>query len=256
MGEFHAGLRELYEGHGRTSLAFRSGLIGFDLVAVGYFLVSATLPPAPWMRLVDLAIGLPILFDLLARTWLASDRRAFLLRVDTAIDLMVVLSLAVTVLGANLTFLRVFRALRLLRSYELVRELRDTFGFFRQNAEVVQSSINLVVFIFVISSLVFVLQHETNPDIGNWVDALYFTVTTLTTTGFGDITLQGTGGRLLAVAIMVVGVSLFLRLLQTLFRPDKVEHECPDCGLVRHDRDAVHCKHCGRVLHIVDEGEP
>ena len=53
--------------------------------------------------------------------------------------------------------------------------------------------------------------------------ALYFTVTTLTTTGFGDITLRGDIGRLLAVVIMVLGVVLFLKLLQAVFRPAKVE---------------------------------
>jgi voltage-gated potassium channel len=94
-----------------------------------------------------------------------------------------------------------------------------------------------------------------NPSIENYVDALYFTVATLTTTGFGDITLEGDSGRLLAIVIMVFGVALFLRLVQTIFRPQKVRYECPDCGLNRHEPDAVHCKHCGRVLHIETEGE-
>ena len=97
-------------------------------------------------------------------------------------------------------------------------------------------------------------ENTTNPQIQTYVDALYFTITTLTTTGFGDITLQGPGGRVLAIIIMVVGVGLFLRLLQAVFRPNKVRFDCPDCGLLVHESDAVHCKHCGRVLHIETEG--
>jgi voltage-gated potassium channel len=99
-----------------------------------------------------------------------------------------------------------------------------------------------------------VTQNDINPEIRTYIDALYFTVTTLTTTGFGDVTLIGPGGRLLAIVIMVAGVSLFLRLLQALFRPHKIQFKCPDCGLLLHDADAVHCKHCGRVLPIEDEG--
>jgi hypothetical protein len=57
------------------------------------------------------------------------------------------------------------------------------------------------------------------PKITNFVDTLYFTVTTFSTTGFGDITLVGTHGRLLSVAMMFVGISLFLRLAQAVFRP-------------------------------------
>jgi voltage-gated potassium channel len=39
-----------------------------------------------------------------------------------------------------------------------------------------------------------------------------------------------------------------------LFRPTKVRYECPKCGLSLHDADAVHCKHCGEVVHIDTEG--
>jgi voltage-gated potassium channel len=35
----------------------------------------------------------------------------------------------------------------------------------------------------------------------------------------------------------------------------KVRYTCPDCGLNRHDPDAVHCKHCGRTINIATEGE-
>jgi voltage-gated potassium channel len=104
------------------------------------------------------------------------------------------------------------------------------------------------------TAIVYETQHYTNPQISNYADALYFTVTALTTTGFGDIVLQGTAGRMIAVIIMIFGVSLFLRLVQVMLRPQKVEFKCPDCGLMRHDYDAVHCKACGRVLNIENEG--
>jgi voltage-gated potassium channel len=79
-------------------------------------------------------------------------------------------------------------------------------------------------------------------------------VTSLTTTGYGDITLPGPTGRLISVAVMIFGVTLFLRLAQVLFRPPKIRFPCPTCGLQRHDTDAVHCKACGTRLAIPDEG--
>ena len=154
----------------------------------------------------------------------------------------------------NFAFLRVLRALRLFRSYQMVDRLQRDFPFFRRNQEIVLSAVNLLVFMLIMTALVFETQIGRNPDINNYADALYFTVTTLTTTGFGDITLRGTSGRLLAVLIMIFGVSLFIRLAQTVFRPNKVHYDCPECGLSRHDADAVHCKHCGEVLNIPTEG--
>ncbi|MTV28468.1 two pore domain potassium channel family protein, partial [Nitriliruptoraceae bacterium ZYF776] len=169
-------------------------------------------------------------------------------------DLAVIASLFLPAFVDNLGFLRVMRSLRLLRSYHLLRDLRAGSAWFRRYEDVIQRTLNLGIFIFVITSLVYVTQNHVNPGIGTYVDALYFTITTLTTTGFGDITLVGPGGRLLAVVIMVVGVALFLRLLQAVFRPNKVRYECPDCALQMHDADAVHCKHCGRVLPIPSDG--
>ena len=61
-------------------------------------------------------------------------------------------------------------------------------------------------------------------------------------------------GRLLSVGIMVVGVGLFLQLVRAIFSPAKVKHKCPECGLTKHDVDAIHCKHCGHDLKIETEG--
>ena len=92
------------------------------------------------------------------------------------------------------------------------------------------------------------------PDNPQLCGRAVFTVAALTTTGFGDITLTGTLGHLIAVVIMICGVTLFLRLIQVLLQPNKVRYTCPACGLKRHDRDAVHCKACGTILNIPDEG--
>ena len=111
-----------------------------------------------------------------------------------------------------------------------------------------------MVFIFVISAFVYVDQVGDNKAIRNYLDAIYFTVTTLTTTGFGDVTLIGLHGRIMSIIIMVVGVGLFVRFAQAMFRPNKIHVECSSCGLYRHDRDAIHCKHCGSIIHHATEG--
>ncbi|MBF0251487.1 MAG: potassium channel family protein [Alphaproteobacteria bacterium] len=243
--------------HGKTPAArrFRYGLVAFDLVTISFFIVTSFAHHAPWLIPIDVAIGGVLLLDLFARVWIARDRLKFFLTVHTLVDVIVILTLLLPLFLQNMAFLRILRALRLLRSYHVLRDLRDEFTFFAAHEEVIQSVVNLFVFIFFITALVYVFQADVNEDINSYLDALYFTVTTLTTTGFGDITLHGDSGHILSVVIMVVGVSLFLRLVQTIFRPAKVRHECSACGLNRHDPDAVHCKHCGTVLHIETEGE-
>ena len=50
------------------------------------------------------------------------------------------------------------------------------------------------------------------------------------------------------------GITLFLRVAQTVIKPNKVRYPCERCGLQTHDPDAVHCKACGNLLCIPDEG--
>ena len=100
---------------------------------------------------------------------------------------------------------------------------------------------------------VYETQHWRNPAISNYVDALYFTVTALTTTGFGDITLEGVWGRLISIIIMIFGVTMLSPATDNCC-PHKVRFACPACGLQRHEVDAVHCKACGTLLNIPDEG--
>ena len=254
-GTLRARLQHLYHGRSQQAARFRFALLAFDLMTIGFFVIDSMLPNSLWLYAFDYAIALVLLADVTARLWLEKRRLAFLADPIAIADLVVIATLLAAPFVENWAFLRVLRALRLLRSYHVLREMRDRFRFFRRNQEVIESVLNLVVFLFVITALVYVLQHGSNPQIATYVDALYFTVTTLTTTGFGDITLQGSVGRLLAVVIMIVGVALFLRLVQTIFRPEKVRYRCPDCGLSRHDPDAIHCKHCGRVLPIAAEGD-
>jgi voltage-gated potassium channel len=229
-------------------------MLGVDLMVVGFVILSSFFRGAGWTEVLDPVFGTIILLDLVARLWIARrPLRQFVHPLNIA-DIIVIVSLLAPVAGENFAFLRVLRVLRVLRSYRTLARVRRDVPFFRQNQDVVFSVLNLAVFLLIMTALVFETQVGHNDEIRNYSDALYFTVTTLTTTGFGDITLQGTHGRLLAVLIMIFGVSLFIRLAQTLFRPQKVHHRCPECGLSRHDADAVHCKHCGETLNIATEG--
>ena len=241
-------IRELYFGETPAAHRFRYALLGFDLLVLAYIVVSSFFYHASAIGIIDVILGVIVLLDTTARI-IASERRWFeLLSIGTIIDLVVVASLLAPLSGHNLAFLRVLRALRFLRSYRTIHRLRKDVPFFRRNQDVVIAVVNLVLFIFAMTALVFETQVDRNPNIRNFADALYFTITTLTTTGFGDITMPDTTGRLVSVAIMIFGVSLFLRLIQVIFRPSRTSWRCSGCGLTRHEEDAIHCRHCGTLL--------
>lgn len=246
-------IRILYEGDAPASHRFRYALLVFDLLTIAFVIATSFLQ---WSgtEIIDAVIGVLLLVDFAARLWIARRRLRMVFSVYGIIDMVVIVSMLAPIVGEGLAFLRVARVLRLLRSYAMVKRLRQDVPWFQKHEQIVMSALNLAVFVFVMTALVYETQHFSNPKIANYADALYFTVTALTTTGFGDVVLEGTGGRMLSVVIMIFGVSLFLRMVQVMLRPDKVFFRCPDCGLSRHDRDAVHCKACGRLLNIPDDG--
>lgn len=247
-------IKFLYEGKSERSHRFRYGLLGFDVVTIIFVIATSFFPGIQAVEVIDFVFGALILLDFIARIAITKHRLRHFARLSTWVDVVAVVSFLAPIVGEGLGFLRILRTLRLLHTYQLMTRLRQDFGFFRKHQDIVVAAINLAVFLFVMTGLIYALQHETNPQINNYADALYFTVTTLTTTGFGDVTLSGTSGRMLAVGVMIFGVTLFLRLAQVLFRPLKVRHPCPTCGLVLHDADAIHCKHCGTTVHIETEG--
>ncbi|MFM2390419.1 MAG: hypothetical protein RLZZ437_1974 [Pseudomonadota bacterium] len=247
-------IRNLYEGQSEAADRFRYGLLLFDLVTISFLVVTSFITRGAHTEGIDTVIGVIMLVDVLARLWISPRPLRDLIHPYGLADVAVVVSLLAPLWGEGLAFLRVLRLFRVMHSAQTLRQLRQDVPGFARRENTIRAAANLAMFIFVMTALVYETQSGTNPKITNYVDALYFTVTTLSTTGFGDITLEGNRGKLLSVAIMIFGISLFLRLVQVVLRPAKAEHKCPTCGLKRHDHDAVHCKACGTILNIEDEG--
>lgn len=247
-------IRELYEGATEHGVNFRYALLVFDIVTVLFIIATSFLPANNFVEAMDVIFGILILADFSARLFISRHRVLEFTRFATWTDIVALISFLAPLAGEGGGFLRILRTLRLLRDYQMLVRLRTDIRFFRRNEEIIIAVTNLAVFIFVMTGVVYETQKFRNDQILNYADALYFTVTALTTTGFGDITLPGTVGRLISVVIMIFGVTLFFNLARALLSPSKVRFPCPECGLQRHDSDAVHCKACGTVLNIPDEG--
>ena len=247
-----ARLRALYHGDSKTAVKFRLGIIVLDLAIVAFFVASPILRETRAFYVLDYVIAAFLVLDLGARILASPDLTAWIKRPLSWVDIAVLLTLLFPVWLANFGFLRVLRLWTLIESDFFWRTVGHRYDNTRWE-ELTKAAARLLTFIFVITGFVYATFIGRYEGIGGWVDALYWTVTSLTTTGYGDISLPGVWGRLLSIAVMLGGVSLFIRLMQVLVRPHKVRHPCPTCGLILHDPDAVHCKACGVVLCIPNE---
>ena len=248
-----ARLRALYHGTSPTAVRFRYAVLIVDLAIIGFFIA------APLLRdhmtafyVLDYLVAVIMAADLTARAIAHGDLKGWLKQPMIWVDLFVFATLLAPFWLFNLGFLRVLRLWTLVNSEFFWRTLGKRYDNTRIE-EVTKASVAMITFIFVVTGFVYSSFIGRYEGIGGYVDALYFTVTSLTTTGYGDIILPGVWGRLLSIAVMLGGVSLFIRLVQLILRPPKVFYPCHTCGLQRHDPDAVHCKACGELLNIPND---
>ena len=52
----------------------------------------------------------------------------------------------------------------------------------------------------------------------SWIDALYFSIITLTTIGYGDFSPQTTAGKLFTIAYVILGIGIILGFINTVFQ--------------------------------------
>jgi len=245
-------LTSLYYGRSTGAIRFQFALMVIDLAIIGFFLAGPYLRDRPSYLILDYAIAAWIAVEILAQ-WAASrTTRGFLMRPMTWVDIFVLGTLLFPQWLFNFAFLRVARIWAVAQRPIFTLMLRR-LGM-KEQTDVVTAFINLFVFLFLVTGFVYTFFFYAEDAGTGFIDALYFTVATVTTTGFGDITLPGPFGKLTSIITMIIGISLFVRLAQSIVRPYKVTFPCPECGLQRHDADAVHCKACGHTLNIPDDG--
>ncbi|MFD1685700.1 ion transporter [Halobellus litoreus] len=238
-------------------------LLGLNLVFVGIFVVE-TYPIAAEFRstLWQLEIGIALVFavEYLLRLYGARDRVTEFFNGYTMVDLLSILpTLSVVLLPAsvsvlNVGFLRVIRVIRVLRFYRFTADAEFFFGTVSDNTlRAMKLLLTILVLLFTSAGLFYSAESGTNPDVATFGDSFYYTVVSLSTVGFGDITPTTSAGRWITVGSILAAIVLIPRQASKILKEwtsrDKVNVTCPECGLEYHESDASHCKACGHVIY-------
>ena len=191
--------------------------------------------------------------EYLLRVWCAENRLKFIFSLYGLIDLMAVLPF---VLGAvDIRFIRIFRWFRILRLIRFI-EGKTIFGYVTSEdvAIFVRIIFTLFTIVFVYSGLIYQVEHPVNGELFNtFLDAVYFSVSTISTAGLGDIVPISEMGRLMTILMVLTGIVFIPWQLGDLIKQlvktsNRVEVTCTTCGLSVHDDDARFCKSCGTPL--------
>jgi voltage-gated potassium channel len=232
-------LEDIETGTGRTVSLIITGLI---LLSCASF-IAETYPISELVRIklqtLDTALLGVFAVEYLVRLWCADNKFKFIFSFFSIADLLAILPFF---LGfVNVSFIRIFRWFRILRLTE------DGVIFSR-------ILFTLLAIIFVYSGLIYQVEHPANPEaFGTFLDAVYFSVVTMTTVGFGDVTPISESGRFLTILMILTGIALIPWQLGDLIKQlvktaNQVETVCKGCGWSVHDANARFCKICGTQL--------
>ena len=202
-------------------------------------------------------------FEYLVRLYCSPNPRQYAFSFFCIVDLLSTLPLY---LGF---FLQGARYLLIVRSFRLIRVFRvfKLFSFLNEGNLLMQSlwisraKIG-VFFLFVlilnisIGTLMYVVEGN-RPDtpFTDIPASIYWSIVTMTTVGYGDITPITGMGRFLSAVVMLFGYTIIAIptgiVSAALFeegRLRKQERSCPHCRKQIDDTDARYCPYCGQLL--------
>ena len=140
-----------------------------------------------------------------------------------------------------LRLFRIFRLFRITRYARAVRLIQDVVS--DKKEELILSMTFVLFALVIISSLMYYVEHPTQPDVFSSIPAtMWWGVNAMTTVGYGDMHPVSPLGKLLGGVAAILGVSLFA-LPTGILVLGFTEHVRNQKGFTR-----PRCPHCGREI--------
>lgn len=192
------------------------------------------------------------------RIYCSPNRWKYIFSFYGVIDLLSILPTYLSIIfpGTNyLLMIRLLRVLRIFRIFKLVRYLNEANLLV---TAIYQARRKVLLFFFVVlnlaiifGSLMYIVEGPENG-FTSIPRSIYWTIVTITTVGYGDITPKTPLGQIIASIAMLTGYCIIA--VPTGIFTAELAHEmqrernlivCPNCGKNGHEKDAVFCSACG-----------
>lgn len=181
------------------------------------------------------------------------------------IDLLSILPTFLSLIFAGTHSLMVVRGLRLLRVFRIFK-----LANFLSQGQVIVAALKasrakifvFVIFILIVvsifGSIMYLVEGASNSQFDSIPRSIYWSIVTLTTVGYGDISPVTPFGQAIAAVIMIAGYAIIAvptgivtaeAMAARNVQKKITTQSCRYCSKEGHDRDAVYCKYCGERLH-------
>ena len=210
-----------------------------------------------------------ILFSIeyVVRIWIARRPSKYIFSFFGVVDFLSTIPnyLSYFIIGSQ--YFAALRALRLLRVFRILKLVRYVGESNRLIRALRASRTKILIFVFFIlimsvllGTLMYLIEGPENG-FNSIPHSVYWTIVTITTVGYGDIS-PGTGlGQFIASLVMIIGYGIIAvptgivsaefakdTLKPASPRTDGGRRNCEDCGTIIIDPKALYCRNCGSNL--------
>jgi voltage-gated potassium channel len=212
---------------------------------------------------------LTIFFSLEYIGRLVSVRRPlkYMLSFYGIIDLLATIPAYIDLLFPGLHFLLSLRAVRLLRVFRILKLVHFVgagnsllFALKKSRTKIAVFLFTVVVICVILGTIMYMIEGPENG-FTSIPMSIYWTIVTLTTVGFGDITPQTGFGQFVSALIMILGYGIIavptgLVTAQFMSKDNDIDENtqaCPACSVEHHRDNAKFCYNCGHLLNEKNE---
>lgn len=246
----------------------------FDLILLGLILLSVLLVMLETVKGFDSKYhNLLIILEWIITGFFTLE---YLLRIATInrprkyifsffgiIDLLAILPMYLSIIFVGSKVFSIIRALRLLRLFKILNHPKFTGQSIFLSKALMASRGKITVFLYfviistiIIGSIMYVVEGEENG-FTSIPMSIYWTIVTMTTVGYGDISPGTPLGQFIAAMVMILGYGIIAvptgivtaELAKT--NPNQTEADkktCENCGTPNHNPNAKFCYHCGNPI--------
>lgn len=211
-------LKHIVEQHdtrwGRVFDFFILFLVGVSIVCFSIDTIPNQSPRTELiLDILEVTIVAIFTIEYLLRILVADHKRKFIFSFLGIIDLLAILPFYIAV-GIDLRMLRALRVLRVFSALKIVRynramwRLRHAFNLAKE--EIVLFLIAALLLLYFSAVGIYYFENPAQPELFSSVfDSMWWSITTLTTVGYGDVYPITTGGRIFTFFVLLIGLGIF-----------------------------------------------
>ncbi len=254
----------IYEADSPAGKFFDLSLIVIILISVVAVMLESVAPIkikyGYELAVIEWVVTIFFTFEYIARIIAVKQPLKYIFSFYGIVDLLATLPKYIGLLFPGTGFFIAIRAIRLLRIFRILKLVHFVGASNQLTAAIKKSRVKIAVFLFSVIVLCIILGTVMymieGPESGftSIPTSIYWTIVTLTTVGFGDITPATPFGQFVSMLIMILGYGIIAvptGLVTAQFitaTPNENTQVCHNCNADHHRDDAKFCYNCANKL--------